>query len=283
MTMFPSSRKRGVEVAIGNCKSLESLKGFTFSCKPEKSEVLVIGKKKEEQEVKGTVKEGEIQAVTQYKYLGEWYSEKGDHSISIQKRKEKIEYMIHEIRKYGDVGRVGKMALAVRIKIYETVVVPTVFANVETWGIIKEKEMKELEGIQYKIIRGMMEQATATPYWGLIAETGVWPVENRIEYKKVMLYHNIVNSDEKRLVKEVVEDQIRKPYKNCWGESLIVICEKYKIKIEKIKNYSKPKLKKEIKAKIMEEIARKIEDKKREMTKMRFTDGRGRRKYIEEV
>ena len=51
-------------MAIGNCQSLESQKGFTFSCKPEKSGVLAIGKKEEEQEVKGTVKEGEIQAVT---------------------------------------------------------------------------------------------------------------------------------------------------------------------------------------------------------------------------
>ena len=44
--MFPSSRKEGVEVAISNCNSMEKLKQFTFSTKPEKSEVLIIGNRK---------------------------------------------------------------------------------------------------------------------------------------------------------------------------------------------------------------------------------------------
>ena len=90
------------------------------------------------------------------------------------------------------------MSLQVRFKIYETVVVPTVFSNIETWGIMQENEVKELESIQYKILRGILEQKMTTPYWGIIAETGIWPVRNRTEYKKIMLFHNIVTSDKKK-------------------------------------------------------------------------------------
>ena len=70
--MFPSSRKEGVEVAISNCNSMEKLKQFTFSTKPEKSGVLIIGNKKmKEEQVEGNVKIGIVQRVSQYEYLGE--------------------------------------------------------------------------------------------------------------------------------------------------------------------------------------------------------------------
>ena len=175
------------------------------------------------------------------------------------------------------------MALQVRFKIYETVVVPTVFANIETWGAIQENEMKELEGIQYKMLRGMLEQKITTPYWGLIAKSGIWPVKNRTEYKKIMLFHNIVTSNEKRLVKDVVEDQIRKPYRGCWGESVVEICRKYDLNPEEIRLWTKQKLKKEIKGKIRKDIENVIEIKKTEMAKLRFTDGKGRKEYLEEL
>ena len=61
--------------------------------------------------------------------------------------------------------------------------VPTVFASIESWGVIKENEMKKLEGIQYKMLKGVLEQKATTPCWGIIAETGIWPVKNRIECK----------------------------------------------------------------------------------------------------
>ena len=234
--MFPCSSKEGVEAAIRNCNSMEEMKQFTFSTKPEKSGVLIIGnKKKKEEHIEGKLKNGKIQKISEYKYLGEWYSEKGGHGLSVQKRKEKTEYLIYEIMKYGSYGRVGNMALPVRTKIYETVVVPTVFANIESWGVIQENDMKELEGIQYKILKGIFELKATTPYWGIIAETGIWPVKNKIEYKKIMLFHNIITSSEKRLVKEIVEDQIRKPYSGCWVESITEICKKYDLNLAEIK------------------------------------------------
>ena len=55
--------------------------------------------------------------------------------------------MVQEVLKYGDANKVGPMAIEIRMKMYETLVVPTIFANIETWGVIKENEMKELKGI----------------------------------------------------------------------------------------------------------------------------------------
>ena len=78
---------------------------------------------------------------------------------------------------------VGGLALEVWQKIYETVVVPTLFANLETWSTISENERKKLENMQFRILRGMFELPQCTPYRGILAEAGIWPITHRIEYK----------------------------------------------------------------------------------------------------
>ena len=157
--MFPTSRKEGIEKAIGNCKSMEKIKKFTFNNKPDKSAVLKMkkGKKKEEECIKTQVRKGEISMVKDYKYLGEWYTQSGSREMSFKKRNHKVEFVLREIKRYGDESKVGMLALEVRKKIYETVVVPTLFANVETWSTVNENERKELESMQYRILRGMFE------------------------------------------------------------------------------------------------------------------------------
>ena len=242
--MFPASRKEGIEMAIGNCRSLEQLKKFTFNTNPSKSAVLVIDKKakKADIQVRTEVKCGKISSVNEYKYLGEWYSLNGSKEVSIKTRNKKVEYLLKEIRKYGDVNKVGKMALEVRKKVYETVVVPTLFANTETWSNVTENELNELEKMQYKILREIYEQPQSTPYWGIIAESGIWPVAHRIEYKKIMLFHSIINSEEKRLIKEIIEDQLRSPYGLCWTKSIVNICNKYNIKSNGMRGYTKKAL-----------------------------------------
>ena len=41
---------------------------------------------------------GKIEIISEYKYLGEWFNEKGNHSTSIKKRGEKINYYIKQIK-----------------------------------------------------------------------------------------------------------------------------------------------------------------------------------------
>ena len=45
-------------------------------------------------------------------------------------------------------------------------------------------------------------------------ETGIWPAEQKIQYTKIILYHNIKNSDNNRKAKQVVEEQEQNQFKN---------------------------------------------------------------------
>ena len=246
---------------------------------------MIINKRrnKEEEKINTQVKNGTISVVKQYKYLGEWYNEKGNKDVSLEKRKLRVNYFLREIKKYGDVRRVGRMALEIRQKIYETVVVPTLFANIETWSHISDMEIKELENLQYRILKGMFGMPLCTPYWGIIAESGIWPVTSRIHYRKIMLFHNIVQSEDKRLIKEIVQDQLKAPYGQCWTMGIKSICEKYGIDIEKLKAREKKVVKKEIKEKIIKDIEKSVNDKKQEMKKLRWVKGFGKETYMKDL
>ncbi len=56
-----------------------------------------------------------------------------------------------------------------------------------------------------------MEQRSSVPYFGLLAETGIWPVEQLIEARKILLMNNIMNSKGERLIKEIFEEQLVDP------------------------------------------------------------------------
>ena len=98
-----------------------------------------------------------------------------------------------------------------------------------------------------------------------------------------MLFQNIVQSDEKRLIKEIIEDQIRAPYANCWTKSIKEICDKYELSIEEVREWNKATLKKEIKKRINEHIGKELEEKKREMKKLRFIDPLNKVNYTREM
>ena len=145
-----SSQIETIEKAVSNCRSMELLRKFTFNNKPDKTSYMIItpNKRPVNEKVKTKLKWGEIQHVKEYKYLGEWYNEKGNNQTKINKKNEKINFLINQIKTYRSIYKVGDLAIEIRFKIYKTVIIPTLFHNVETWSNITKKEIKDLEQCQ---------------------------------------------------------------------------------------------------------------------------------------
>ena len=94
--------KSTIEKVGRNMREMEIKKKFTFS--KEKTKIIKIETKKrkrtEEEDIPVvTVKKGRIEKTDKEKYLGEWINSKGDNKIKIEKKKEKIPFMIQQIRK----------------------------------------------------------------------------------------------------------------------------------------------------------------------------------------
>ena len=282
---YANSEKKQMKKAAANLRCMEKNKGFTFNTEKNKTELMIINKKrnKDYSDIKLTVKSGEILQTKEYKYLGEWYNEKGNHSTAIKHKKEKINYYINQIKTYGNEKIIGRYTILTRLKIYKTMIIPAIYYNVEAWGNISKKEMEELEEMQGNILRRICEQRKTTPYIGLLAELGIWTVEKQIEHKKIMLLHNILTSKDDRLVKEIVRDQIENTWPGCWTEKVKKICNKYNINIENISEYTKDNLKQLMKDKINKSMNEEIKELNQQKTKLRFIKEHSQKEYLKEL
>ena len=265
-----------------NCRSMEEMRKFTFNNEVEKTAFMILKPKKKSkniEELHTKIKRGTIRRTKEYKYLGEWYNEEYNHKKSIQVRENKAMGMISQIKYYGDTYKVGNMAPQVRMEIFQSTVIPTIFHDVEGWSKISKKDIEELERIQKNVLTAILDMPKTTPYLGLLSELGVWPVEELLDYKRIMLLHQIITSKEGRFLKEVIEGQIKDTFKGCWMEQTKEICSKYSLGIQAIRSLSKYKLKAILKRRISKNLDLKIQEEAKNKTKLRFCRDFNRKLY----
>ena len=277
------SHLKSIERAASNCNSMEQLRKYIFNNEVEKTAFMIIKPKKGSkniEELETQVKRGKIKRTREYKYVGNWYNEKYNHETSIKAKAGKVPGIITQMKYYGDSYKVGNMVYQVRMQIFESTVVPTIYHNVETWSKITKKEIEQLERMQKDILTDMMDLPKSTPYFGLLSELGVWPFEQLLAYKRIMLLHQILTSDDNRFLKEVIIDQIRSTYPGCWIEQTKEICHNLNLSIQLIRCMKKGKLKSILKKRIQQRLERRIEVESKEKTKLRFCGDFKRKKYL---
>ena len=94
------------------------------------------------------------------------------------------------------------------------------YASSHRWTELTKEELKKLESIQHQELCTLLHMPKTTPYSGLLSEVGMWDMEERIMYQKIMLYQNIVQSDESRLIKKMIEEQEKESTEDIWYSSV---------------------------------------------------------------
>ena len=212
---------------VESCSVLEKKKKITMNTDAGKSAIMTVNGKKNNNSVTKKVKEGEFGEVDEYKHLGVWLDTSGSYSINIRKNMPKIVYMTNNIKALANGHNMGSLATAARLKMVETTVIPAVLFGVEAFPSITKTEQQQLEMMQGKLLKDLMELPHSTPYEALLLEMGLPTMNARINYRKLMLYHNIRNSDEKRIVKKLVEEQKKMDREGTWWNGVEKIMEKY--------------------------------------------------------
>ena len=68
-------------------------------------------------------------------------------------------------------------------------------------------------------MKGVYGLPKTTPYWGMLFELDVMPIMILITFKRMMLYHNIVNSGDDR-IEHIVKSQEASGYEGNWYGNL---------------------------------------------------------------
>ena len=56
-------------------------------------------------------------------------------------------------------------------------------------------------------LKQILHYPKSTPNIEILFETGIWPIIGRIEYSTMMLFHSVMNSDDERISKKIIEQQ----------------------------------------------------------------------------
>ena len=136
--------------------------------------------------------------------------------------------------------------------------------------------------MQGKMLKKLLGLPKSTPYWGLLIERGMWPVEGQLRYKKAMLLHNLVHSDDNRVAKRAINDQKLSKQPNCFYSEVQETLSLLGIRKEPEK-VQKSEWKKVIKDSIMKKVRKVASVKRQNMTKLRFVGELDRQKYVTEL
>ena len=153
-----------------------------------------------------------LRKTEKYKFLGKY-------KVNIMKKQEKIPYMISYVKGIASNRNMGKMATNARMKMMETIMIPSILYNAEVYPSYTGEEIRLLERMQGKILREMLEMPR-----------DALTVEARIHYTKLMLYYHIINSDEDRIIRKIILQQRESPRRRgTWYYGVWELLDKYKV------------------------------------------------------
>ena len=122
---------------------------------------------------------------------------------------------------------------------HKSCILPSLLFGAETWNITC-KQIQLLEKIQYSV-RQLFKLPQGTPLPALLGETGLIYIEDIIFQRQINFLHRIINIEGKRLIKDVMYNQIKYyKYNNCsWTAKLINTLNKYDITLNDLLNTNK--------------------------------------------
>ena len=258
-----------IRKAIRNFAEMEKVKKFTYGLKKTKYMVMKTGREKEEIIAEG-VREGMVSQTDEYRYVGLLLSKEGNLLLHLDDKKKKMKGQVVAMKSLACYFNLGPLFVSVRIELFDMCIIPSMLYNLEGWNELSKEELKKLESIQHSALCILLHLPKTTSYLGLLNELGMWKMEERLMYRKIMLYHNIMNSSEDRLVKRVVAEQEREGEEGTWFASVCKCLRQLKMDTDMVKTSSKSEVKKTVKKKIAERMTTIMTESKDKFTKMRF-------------
>ena len=207
----------------------------------------------------------------EYKYVGLWLNKEGNLKLHIENKKKKIKGQISAMKSLASYYNVGDAFVLVRLQLFEVCIIPSILYNIEGWNHLTKKELAQLEMIQHQALCTLLDLPKTTPYIALLNEVGMWRMEERLSYRRIMLYHNIVHSEETRLIKKMIEQQEREEEDFSWYVVTKENMKRLEIDITTVKDLSKSQLKNMVKTRITERMKGIAIATKNGSTKMRFS------------
>ena len=206
------------------------------------------------------------------KYLGDMLSGEGlSASIraTISERHGRIYTAILEAKTILEDYRANRAGgVSVGIMLWEMAILPSLLNNSETWVNIDEDSLKKLENLQNTMLRIIFSTPTSTPKAALLWDTGVLPMEQQIEQKKLLFLHHLSTLPEETLANQIYSQQKENHFPGLVSECSNLVEKYYLLNILGGDNPPKDVFKNNIKIKLKESVSDKLQSEINAMSKL---------------
>ena len=125
---------------IKNLREMERKKKFSFGLKKTNYMVVNTGREPAEK-IEERVKAGVVPQTDEYKYVGLWINQQGNCSTHIEKKAKKVKGEVAALKNLASFYNVGETFLSVRLRLYESCIVPSILYNLEGWNKLSKTEI----------------------------------------------------------------------------------------------------------------------------------------------
>ena len=125
--------------------------------------------------------------------------------------------IIYSIIPYKTIS-LGNHYLSIAILFRNLVFVNSILINSEVWYPITKAEIEELEIMDRKLLRKILDAPEGTPSELLYLETGCIPLNEIIKCRRINYLHDLLKRNENELVVRFFKAQLRNPSKGDWTE-----------------------------------------------------------------
>jgi hypothetical protein len=148
----------------------------------------------------------------------------------------------------------GKHSIDVSLLLYRALFLSSVIFNSQAWRNLTEKNFTQLQSLQLRLLRKLVDVPQSISSSFLFLELGVLPIKYEIHQRQITFLHHITNLNEDDPVYMLYENMKRLPSERNWLNDITSSAETYGIDISEntLKTISKDAFKQKVKAAIQD-------------------------------
>ena len=126
----------------------------------------------------------------------------------------------------------GKYFFQVAIILRNSLLISSLLTNAEGWYNLTKSEIEELESVDERLLRKVLESPVSTPKEMLYLELGVLPIGFIIRMRRLNFLKYSLDEDENSLIHTFLKAQLEDPNPNDWGQSCLKDLEMLNLNLE---------------------------------------------------
>ena len=168
-----------------------------------------------------TVNNKDIEVVKEYKYLGDYFNEKGNNDSLIDNRIKNVYMKLLTIKAICKELYLGQYDIVVRIKLYESIFISSLLHNCQSWtNLRKSSDIRKMLTLQTKYLKQMLHVPYSCANIGIFLELGILPVNYLIDIRRITFLHHIYNLPNDDPVQQLHYQQQKFEYESNWSNEI---------------------------------------------------------------